>query len=403
MLTSAIVLGFAACWAQQTTRPVLVLTDRQAIQASGWDAAENGRLQVIDSPGASGRQVEAPLLIDVENAVAPPAPAGGTLVRVQLASGEIIRGRIEDSGADASLRLSNAQIGEMRVPFAEIVSLSFAATDTGVVAGSSPAKPPCVILTNGDVVPGKILAVTARKATIDSDFGETDTEMNRVVAILMSEDSSPADSTAHDRLVCILGDGQRWLADRMKHADKTGTIVFSRSGRDVQVPVAAIRQIVFPGVSLQTLTWSAPAKVETTPYLDGTVAVRVDDRQHQQPRVIGHRTFADGITAQPRSQIMWETPTGASYLLGWVGMDPARGANGICDVRVEAEGRTLLSIERLTARDGPRRVAVPLTGLKSVTLVTDFGPRGEIGDCVNWCEMRVVGKTTTSDRERRGP
>lgn len=396
MLTSAIVLGLAACWAQQTTRPVLVLTDRQAIQASGWSIAENGRLQVIDSPGAAGRQVETPLLIDVENAVAPPAPMGGTLVRVQLASGEIIRGRIEDSEAHASLRLTNAQFGEMRVPFAEIVSLSFGATDAGVVAGSSPAKPSCVILTNGDVVPGKILAVTAKKVTIDSDFGETDTEMNRVVAILMSEDSAPANSTARDRLVCILGDGQRWLADWMRHADEAGTIVLSRSGRDVEVPVAAIRQIVFPGVSVQTLTWSAPAKVETTPYLGGTVAVRVDDRQHQRPRVIGQRTFADGITAQPRSKVTWETSTGASYLLCWVGMDPARGANGICDVRVETEGRTLLSIERLTARDGPQRVAVPLTGLKSFTLVTDFGPRGEIGDWVNWCEMRIASRSTAT-------
>ncbi len=386
-----LILGFLAIWPQQAQRPVLVLTDKEAVRAAGWSVSADGHVQAIDESNTSSpRTVESPLLLDAENAVSPPIPSDGRIVAVRLAGGEIVRGKLEDSATAGIVRIRSLQLGALDIAVDQIISLSLGGA--GGAPANPQAKPPCVILANGDVVPGKINGITPAKVTIDSEFGETATEIGRVVAILMPENSAKTADQKRDRLEILLGDGQRLLVDRMKPGGKAGVVVLSRKERDFEIPISTIRQIVFLGTTVRELVFSAPPKVETTPYLDGTVAVRIDDGQHRRPRIIGQRGFADGITSQPRSRITWQTAGNAAYLVGWVGMDPARGANGICDVRIESEGKTLLSIEKLTARDGPRHLAVPLTGLKSFTLVTDFGPRGEVGDWVNWCEMRLVSK-----------
>ncbi len=84
--------------------------------------------------------------------------------------------------------------------------------------------------------------------------------------------------------------------------------------------------------------------------------------------------------------------TPAAYLIGWVGIDPVRGSAGICDARIESDGKTLVSFNGLTARAGAQRIAVSTTNLNHITLITDFGPNAEIGDCLNWCELMLIEK-----------
>lgn len=85
-------------------------------------------------------------------------------------------------------------------------------------------------------------------------------------------------------------------------------------------------------------------------------------------------------------------PPAAQYLLGWVGLDGLRGRFGDCDARVEVAGQTAAVFKGLTARQIARRIAVPVQAGRPISLITDFGPNGEIGNDVNWCDLMVIAR-----------
>jgi hypothetical protein len=114
--------------------------------------------------------------------------------------------------------------------------------------------------------------------------------------------------------------------------------------------------------------------------------------QARRPRHLGDRTFSAGITAWSSTRIRYTLPAGAGFLLGWVGVDPLRGKGGVCDVAVSSGGRTLAEFNSLTLADGARLIAVPLTG-PDLQLITDFGPAGELNDCVQWCDLLLISKS----------
>jgi hypothetical protein len=59
-------------------------------------------------------------------------------------------------------------------------------------------------------------------------------------------------------------------------------------------------------------------------------------------------------------------------------------------VRIEIPNAPGVSFEGLTAAAGAHRIAALVPNASPISLVTDFGRNGEIGDCVNWCELTLI-------------
>jgi len=197
-----------------------------------------------------------------------------------------------------------------------------------------------------------------------------------------------------------LTDGQQWHIDQLRAGDKSTHVRVARGNRQATLTIADVGRLVFGNTTIRELVSLDPPKIETTPYLGERVVIEIDDATHRRPHAIGDRSFASGITTRPRSRLVYTLGPAAAFLVGWVGLDPVRGSTGICDVSVEADGKPLMGAAGLTARHGGRRIAVPVAGLDEITLITDFGPEAELGDCVNWCDLLVI-ETTSSPNARQ--
>jgi hypothetical protein len=59
-------------------------------------------------------------------------------------------------------------------------------------------------------------------------------------------------------------------------------------------------------------------------------------------------------------------------------------------VLVDGKPRDLGGANELTWANGPRRLAVDVTGARELTLVVDFGRRGSVRDNLDWADARLV-------------
>jgi len=388
---------------------VIVLCEGRVISASGFSIADDGALTVAVAGGADADKsivVESPALLDASSAT----EAGGSYpgktrtvgAIVQLTNGEILRASIVEPDSPGTIRIDSRELGPLRLTLEKVAAIDLGARRSSQsVTGRGP-DPPYLLLTNGDVVAGAIKGVTPDAVTIDSEFGEADTDMSRVAAIVLAADPPPADGRSAGQLICVLADGQRWYVDAVASGPTGDKVRLSRGAKPVDVPLAAVRQLVFAGWTVRELITLDPPEVSTTPYLGETVRLQIDDAAHRRPLAIGGRSFVGGITARPRSRVTYGLVAPAAYLVGWAGMDPLRGSAGVCDVRVASNDKVLFSFDGLTARVGPRRIAVPIAGLESIALITDFGADAEIGDCVNWCDLTLIEKKLPVSSSRAG-
>ncbi|GMU24050.1 MAG: hypothetical protein AMXMBFR13_41270 [Phycisphaerae bacterium] len=375
-------------------RSPVLLNSRGSLTAAMRPAvtpAPPGSTPVTDNHRAGRSAASAPA---TESFTAPPSPRG--LCFLHTRGGEIVRGMMKDARAPARVAMVNALLGDVNVPLADVARLGIGRPARGT---RMPAEgdAPLLVLTNADLVNGEIGAIGAQGVTIASEFGDTQVELPRVRELVLAHEPPVLDGRRAGQSILLLDDGQCWYVDALAAGAKPAHIRAQRADATAEIPVEQVRRIIFPGCTVRELIASEAPTVQTTPYLDETVRVDVDTPDRRRPRMIGAELFGSGITASPRSRVTYSV-SGARFLLGWVGLDPLRGRNGVCDLRVEVNNQTAWSLEGVTAKAGVRRFAVPLPEKCTINLITDFGPRGETGDHVHWCDLLLVDRNSPRSR-----
>ena len=165
-----------------------------------------------------------------------------------------------------------------------------------------------------------------------------------------------------------------------------------------------------------------------TGYFGRRVTPRRDRNALGRPLRIGQRWFARGIGTRPRSRVAFELNQrartrateeprasaraafpqearrllahghldgGWMYLHGWVGLDPWSGRAGHCAATVTVDDREAFRVE-LQRSETSSRFAIPVRDAKQIELRADFGPRGDLGDYVNWCDLLLIGQRAGS-------
>jgi hypothetical protein len=100
--------------------------------------------------------------------------------------------------------------------------------------------------------------------------------------------------------------------------------------------------------------------------------------------------YAKGLGMHSRSRLTYALGQGYSEFAAEVALDATASAEGsaVCLVFV---GRDLkYRSPTLRAGGPPQTVRVPLNGGESLTLVVDYGERGDVQDYVNWLNARLI-------------
>lgn len=392
MVRHLIALSMLSPLASVQEPPVRVLVQERVIEAVNYSFGPDGQLLLhLGEDAAETTAVEEPLVLDTAPGAGETrsiAPTGRGDVSLRMLNGEILKGSIEASTSESAVSLRSAQWGAVSREFNQIASIL---CDAGApTRWSRPGTLPAILLRNGDSIPAELKRLEAGAIYFDSDFGETAIEIERVSGVYLNEAPPVVDGREAGELLCELHDGQRWHVDRIQTGDDPTLLVVHRTGRQSVIDKRSIRRIVFPTSRITPLTALPPPVVETTSYLNETVKIDLDDSDTHRPRAVGAIDFAFGLTTRPRSSVTYALERPATHVIGTVGLDPVRGYRGVCDVAVLIDGTQAVKFESIRAQDTPYRFAVALENRRAVTFLTDFGPRGEVGDVVNWCACYVV-------------
>lgn len=101
------------------------------------------------------------------------------------------------------------------------------------------------------------------------------------------------------------------------------------------------------------------------------------------------RLYNKGIGIRSASRIEFENSRGFQRLVGTVGVDAETNGNGDCEVSVLGDDIELWSSE-ITGRGDPVSLDVSIDGMKRITLVVRSGRQLDMGDHVDWADVRFV-------------
>lgn len=248
-----------------------------------------------------------------------------------------------------------------------------------------------VLMRNNDTVEGTLNAINAKIVRLEVQGKEIEIERAKVAGVALNSEliQRPRPKGVYGHLV--LADGSRLglLSAASDSKTLTGKALF---GASLAVPlerVVALDVYQGPAVYLSDIKSN---QYEHTPYLAVRWPFVNDASVAGQPLRVAGSTFDKGIGLHSTSRLTYDLAAGYRWFEALVGLDEHTGRKGSVRVRVLVDGKPVdLGEDReLTGRDPPRVVRVPVVGAKQLTLVVEFGRRGDVGDHVNWADARLL-------------
>ncbi|MGQ9648931.1 MAG: NPCBM/NEW2 domain-containing protein [Phycisphaerae bacterium] len=245
-----------------------------------------------------------------------------------------------------------------------------------------------MLLRNGDVIAAGVDQIRNGQVTVNTEFGQTQIPLETVSAIILAADSPTTDGRGANQFLVELADGQRLYCDRIGESDKN--VVLERGGSQCRVGREALVRVVWPEAALAPLS-QVPWKEDGHAYFGAPPLPRKDRNALGGLLRIGDRWFERGLGMRPRSRCLFQLSDTWVYLAGQVGLDPSLGRRGECQVILSLSGKEACE-EMFRGGQQGRRLLLPLVEAKDIELQVDFGPGGDLGDYVNWCDLMLIGR-----------
>lgn len=169
------------------------------------------------------------------------------------------------------------------------------------------------------------------------------------------------------------------------------------SGPEVEVPLSQLVSLHVLGGAATYLSDLKPKKSEVVGFLGDGWPPGSDRTVRGLPlRLLtkdGESVFSKGLGTHPKTTLTYDLGGKFTRFEALVGLDAATGKRGRADVRILVDGRDVgpADLKALTA-GGAVGVRVDVRGAKELTLVTDFGPTGDVQADVNWADARLVAE-----------
>jgi hypothetical protein len=248
-----------------------------------------------------------------------------------------------------------------------------------------------VLLRNGDSLDGTLAGMSDQAVHLEIDKRKVEVQLAKIAAIAMNTELAAQRRPKGPYARIVLANGCRLsLASLVcDGATLSGKALW---GSDVQVKtedLVALTMLQGRAVYLSDLK---PSKVEQTPYLDAVSPPVRDGSAKGRDLRVGGGTYDKGLGMHSACRMTYDLAAGYKRFEATVGLDDATGRDGRVRIQVLVDGKPKrLALEGdLTHRNGPLAVRVDVSGAKRLTLVADFGERGDVQADVNWVDARLI-------------
>jgi hypothetical protein len=311
------------------------------------------------------------------------APPTGETAVLNLRDGSRLTGQL-----GASSRLEDFPIRRWGVEFAipanQVGSIEFGPLEPGLSAATS--TPPVVIMRDGRQVAGSPRWLTWLEVGLDSKAGNLRLARRKIHRLQLANTTrSLLPDQGQVRAITHAGDA---IVGTLQRLDRTSCQI-QAFGQLINIPRSQVARLLVAGPALQPVTGLTVTGKDQTPYLRLVREPGIDRSLFGGPLRLAGMPREHGIALHSRSWIRFDLGAAYRLLVVDVGFDISLTRAGEARFVIRCDGKDIESF-LASARQAPRRLLVPVSGVQQLTLLVDFGPGGSTGDHATWGEPLLL-------------
>ena len=354
-----------------------------------------GLLTLVDE-GGQERSIPLARLVKLTRTVAA-APASHDGPLVLLPGGDRLRAREVRSDDDAfRVQPSTTALGDQAIPIDRPLGLILNGPTSPDLLDElvarirdEPRTSEVAWLVNGDRVTGGFLGLGPEKLAFQGEAGKVELDRGGVVALGFDPALAAYPAPEGLYLELTLTDGSR-LGVTEPRVERGRLIAKSRYGASLSVPLDELAGIHVLGGAVAYLADRPDAIAQYQAYVGPTRPFRRDATVDGHPFLLAGVPYDRGLGTQSRTLLAYRLRPGDLRFQATIGLDDRAGALGGAVFRVLVDKKVAFVSPPMAAGEAPKEVDVDLAGARSLILVTEFGPRGEIRDLADWVEARLI-------------
>lgn len=239
----------------------------------------------------------------------------------------------------------------------------------------------------GDELTGEFQQLDAGLLEMETSLGLSKLDRRRVKSLQLDADLAEALESPDTAAVVWLTDGSRCTLKSWQPKDAISVQLSLLIGGTISVGWQEIARIECMTAETRSLTTREPIQHTYLPYLPGTTETRFRQNRtlDDQPLSVRGREFATGFCTPPLTELTYQLHADDLAFQTWVGIDDTAHGLGEANFEILLDGVVVWSRSHITGRDpAVKSPRLSLEGHKSLTLRTDFGRGGDIGDIAIW-------------------
>jgi len=326
-------------------------------------------------------------------AAAKPAtqPANAPLVQMTLTDGDVLHAKIL-SWTNQQLSLKLTAGPSLELPSTAITEIWFGALDMQNKAKALAVDPGpedvAFVAKDNDVISIKGLVQGITGDSLQFRYGDEDRKIGlaKVVGLLLRSNSPVPIAGFHQLVHIDSGDQFSGNLSGIDHDE----LLLTTPAATMKIPIPSITSIDFLNGRVSSLCDLKPAKVKQTPYFGRVMPYQVDKSLTGGPLVLSDGPVSRGIAVHSRCVLEYDVSGGFERFKTRLGFQQPDGQMGRVLARVLGDGKVLYENPDARGDQPPIDIDVPLTGVKTLTLLIDFGKDQDVGDRVVWANPRLV-------------
>jgi hypothetical protein len=245
-----------------------------------------------------------------------------------------------------------------------------------------------LLLKNSGAIGGELSGLHRGNILLETALGPVSTPRSDALALTLDAALASPMPVPVEFSILLCEDGSRITLGEAAVGPSgtlTGAALF---GSEIAIPLRQMTSLQLFSERVQPLAGREPQKYVFTPFLTGESPLVVNRNVHGGPLQLGGDGFASGLGVSSRSELIYDLgDEGWTAFSTTIGIDKMAGGQGHVVFRVSVDGETIYDSGDVSGSDGPIAVGpLDLSGGRRLTLLVDFGRRGNIRDIANWCD-----------------
>jgi hypothetical protein len=163
----------------------------------------------------------------------------------------------------------------------------------------------------------------------------------------------------------------------------------TQTGITLKLPRPTIQKFDLTLGKLAYLSDLEPSKIEETPILADLYHFRRDKNLEGGPLSVGRKFYVKGLALHSKAVLDYDVAGYATFRCV-LGLDDAMAGPAHAVVKIEGDGKELLSTAVSSRDNKPQEVALAIAGVKTLRLIVDYGEDLDLGDHVDFADARVI-------------